>query len=204
MMSIGTKASNSFWWQSELIHVTPLDVGWVTRVWGCRFESLSKLVVPKTIRWEFIVPFRPDRGWVTVAGIRCCNSKFVRLVQCWTRWISWTKLGIDMTALGIARSIFTLFQVNGAHMLIGNLSVFDRTKLLRFQIWKDQRACCTRYVASTILPNHAAQSLPEMPAPVVVGDKVQKILKGILHQKIFYRLNLIFWIVMGQWIHTSY
>ena len=46
----------------------------------------------------------------------------------------------------------------------------------RFHSTKDQKACCTRYVASTILPNHTAQPLPEMPTPVVLGDKVQNIL----------------------------
>ena len=34
------------------------------------------------------------------------------------------------------------------------------------------------------------------PQNIIVSSKT-KIVKGILHQKIFYRLNLIFWIVMG-------
>ena len=28
-------------------------------------------------------------------------------------------------------------------------------------------------------------------------EQLVRLVKGILHQKIFYRLNLIFWIVMG-------
>ena len=36
--------------------------------------------------------------------------------------------------------------------------------------------CFIRYVASTILPNHEAQPLPEMPKPVVLGDKVEILL----------------------------
>jgi len=66
---------------------------------------------PATEHADYQISFRPDKGWVTVAGIR---------------------------STGLTCSL-----------------------------------AISRYVASTILPDHRAQPLPEMPSPVVLGDKVQ-------------------------------
>jgi len=65
---------------------------------------------PATQHADYQISFRPDRGWVTVGGIR---------------------------STGLTCSL-----------------------------------AISRYVASTILPNHSPQPLPEMPPPAVLGDKV--------------------------------
>ena len=150
---------------------------------------------PKTIRWCYFVLFRPDRGWVTVAGIRCSNSQYS-----WIFLHYWSELNsrefflksatehiLNMAALWHHQfetvpkmkriHIFSLSQVNRAHLFFGNLSVGkDLSKSSNFcNMWRFFKFKISRYVASTILPNHSPQPLPEMPPPAVLGDKVQKI-----------------------------
>ena len=54
--------------------------------------------------------------------------------------------------------------------------------------------------SAALVSNEAVLIANARPAKVITKTKTmstQTIYKGILHQKIFYRLNLIFWIVMG-------
>ena len=60
-----------------------------------------------------------------------------------------------------------LWQSLGRKRFIKKFKLLRHVEIFKFKI--------SRYVASTILPNHSPQPLPEMPPPAVLGDKVQKI-----------------------------